>query len=558
MRTPRHFPQARTATLLLGLLLITGATQAGSAASDMSAQLAKFRVVAMPFDSSRYTQRQKQLVARLAEATRYADDLFWEQSDPAGHKLLRSLAGSNKPHDRQLRRMLVINGGRYDLIRENAPFAGAGPRPPGGNVFPSDLTRAEFDAYVARHPEQKAALYDPFTVVRRQGRELIAIPYHIAYRQWLEPMSQALRAAADLSDDAAFANYLRLRAAALLNDDYFQSDLAWLDLVNPQFDIIIAPYETYLDHFLGVKTSYGAAVLVRNDAESRKLDVYKQYLPDIQKALPLGAEDLPSVEGHVSPMEVMDAPMRGGDLRHGYQAAADNLPNDPRVHEQKGTKKIFFKNFLDARVNYVILPIARRLLREDQAALATADGQLRFVLMHEIAHGLGPKAARTPSGKQDIRAAIGPDYGGVEEAKADIVGLFALKWLVDHGHMSAAQLTESYASHLAGIFRSVRFGVAEAHGRAEIMEFNFLAERGVVSYDEKTARYAINFAELPAGIAALARELLEQEATGDRQRVRAWFGKYGAMSPQLTKALANVSDVPIDIDPVSQLEGPRY
>ena len=558
MLTPRNFPATRPAALLLGLVLIVGAAQAGSSASDMSAQLAKFRVVAMPFDASRYTQRQKQLVARLAEATRYADDLFWEQSDPAGHKLLRSLAGSKKPQHKQLRRMLVINGGRYDLIRENAPFAGAGPRPPGGNVFPADLTRAEFDAYVAQHPEQKAALYDPFTVVRRQGQGLISIPYHIAYRQWLEPMSRALRAAADLSDDAAFANYLRLRAAALLNDDYFQSDLAWLDLVNPQFDIIIAPYETYLDHFLGVKTSYGAAVLIRNDAESRKLDVFKQYLPDIQKALPLRAEDLPSVAGHVSPMEVMDAPMRGGDLRHGYQAAADNLPNDPRVHEQKGTKKIFFKNFLDARVNYVILPIARRLLREDQAALATADGQLRFVLMHEIAHGLGPKTAHTPSGQQDIRAAIGPEYGGVEEAKADIVGLFALQWLADHGHISAAQLTESYAAHVAGIFRSVRFGIAEAHGRAEIMEFNFLVERGVVSYDEKAARYAINFTDMPASIAALARELLEQEATGDRTRVIEWFGKYGTMSPQLTTALRNVNEVPVDIDPVSELEGPRY
>lgn len=561
MRIPQYLPQARPAALLVCLVMMASAGQAGSPATDYSpadysAQLAKFRVVAMPFDSSRYTKRQKQLVAKLAEATRYADDLFWEQSDPAGHKLLQSLAGSKKPKDQQLRRMLVINGGRYDLIRENAPFAGASPRPPGGNIFPAGLTRAEFDAYVASHPGQKAALYDPFTVVRRQGQELVSIPYHVAYRKWLEPMSEALLAAADLSDDAAFANYLRLRAAALLDDDYFQSDLAWLDLVNPQFDIIIAPYETYLDHFLGVKTSYGAAVLIRNDAESRKMDVFKQHLPEIQKSLPLGAEDLPSAEGHVSPMEVMDAPVRGGDLRHGYQAAADNLPNDPRVHEQKGSKKIFFKNFLDARVNYVILPIARRLLREDQAALATADGQLRFVLMHEIAHGLGPTAARTPSGKQDIRAAIGPEYSGMEEAKADIVGLYALKWLADHGHISAQQLTESYASHLAGIFRTVRFGIAEAHGRAEIMEFNFLAERGVVSYDEKAGRYAINFAAMPAGIAALAKELLEQEATGDRARVHAWFTKYGTMSPQLTAALRNVSDVPVDIDPVSELEKP--
>jgi hypothetical protein len=304
MHIPEYFQRARSAALLLGVLLIAGTAQAGSSpagnsSQDYSAQLAKFRVVAMPFDTSRYTQRQKQLVAKLAEATRYADDLFWEQSDPVGRKLLMSLAGSKKPQDQQLRRMLVINGGRYDLIRENAPFAGAGPRPPGGNIFPADLTRAEFDAYVAKHPDQKAALYDPLTVVRRQGQALVSIPYHVAYRKWLEPMSRALEAAADLADDAAFANYLRLRAAALLSDDYFQSDLAWLDLVNPQFDIIIAPYETYLDHFLGVKASYGASVLIRNDAESRKMDIFKQHLAEIQKALPLDPQDLPSAEGHV-------------------------------------------------------------------------------------------------------------------------------------------------------------------------------------------------------------------------------------------------------------------
>ena len=527
---------------------VATATKA-SATDGVAVQLQKYRRVNMPFATAGLSTRERQLVEKLAEATRHLDELFWQQSDPQGLLLYRSLAGSAKAEDQQLRRFLQINGGRYDLIREYAPFAGAPPRPLGGSVFPADLTKAEFDAYVVKNTQQKSALYSGVTVVERKGTELVAVPYHVAYRQWLAPMSKALEQAAALSDDPAFAHYLKLRAAALLTDDYYESDLAWLDLVNPKFDLIFAPYETYLDRFLGVKTSYGASVLIRNEAESRKLQVFQQFVPDIQDALPLPAEDRPSKKGHVSPMEVMDAPYRGGDLRHGYQAVADNLPNDPRVHELKGSKKIFFKNFMDARVDHVILPIARQLMQPDQASLATADGYLTSTIMHEICHGLGPTFSRTKTGRVDIRAAIGPEYSGLEEAKADIVGLFALKWLADHGRYPAAKLHEVYASDLAGIFRTVRFGVAEAHGRAEIMEFNFLSERGAIRFDAATGRYSVDFALMPQAIAALAQELLEQEATGDRARVESWFKKYGSMSTELSKALERVKEVPVDVDP---------
>ena len=252
-------------------------------------------------------------------------------------------------------------------------------------------------------------------------------------------------------------------------------------------------------------------------------------------------------------MEVMDAPFRGGDLRHGYQAVADNLPNDPRIHQEKGSKKIFFKNFMDARVNNVVLPMAHILMREDQAALASMDGYMSAVLMHEICHALGPAFARTSTGKVDIREAIGPTYAGLEEAKADVVGLFALNWLMtqDKGVIAKDKAQIVYASYLAGIFRTVRFGVAEAHGRAEMMEFNYLSEQGAIIRDPKTGRYAFDPAKIPGAIAALAKELLEIEATGDRNRAEQWFKKYGSMPAELKSALANAKDVPVDIDPVS-------
>ena len=520
-------------------------------APDLASELAKFKRVRMPFDSSALSARERKMIGKLVQACRLLDRIYWQQSDPDGWLLYQQLQGKPGVEARDLRRFLRINGSRYDLIRDNAPFVGTAPLPPGHNLYPADLTRAEFDRYIAAHPDRKAALYDSWTIVVRDGAALNAVPYHVAYRQWLLPAAQLLREAAALSDDAAFAKFLRLRADALLSDDYLQSDLAWLDLDNPKVDVIFAPYESYLDGLLGVRTSYGAAVLVRNDAESRKLDIYQRYVPDIQDALPLQVEDRPSKQGLRSPMEIMETPFRAGDLRHGYQAVADNLPNDPRVHEQRGSKKIFFKNFMDARVNNVILPIAQRLLRVEQAQRATAEGYLAAVVMHEIAHGLGPAFARVGGGSQDIRAAIGPVFAGLEEAKADIVGLFGLKWLVDHGQVEPQELGSYYISYVAGIFRTVRFGVAEAHGRAQMMEFNYLAARGVLTRDPSSGRYGIDLERMPAAVADLATELLQQEASGDRARAETWFNRYGAMPDELATALEAAHDVPVDIDPVS-------
>jgi len=297
-----------------------------------------------------------------------------------------------------------------------------------------------------------------------------------------------------------------------------------------------------------VKGSYGAAVLVRNECESKKLELFEKYVPDIQDALPLAAEDRPSKHGLETPMEVVDAPFRAGDLTHGYQAVADNLPNDPRVHEQKGSKKMFFKNFMDARVEYVIVPVARKLMEPEQAVKVTSDGYLVGTILHEICHGLGPAFARTAAGKVSIREAIGPMYGGLEEAKADAAGMFAVQWLVDHGALPKEKLEEYYASYVGDLFRTARFGTAEAHGQAEVMEMNYLLERSALLRDRR-GRYAIDYKKMPAAMSDLAKELLEIEATGDRQRAEKWFQKYDQMPAELTVSLAVAADVPVDIDP---------
>jgi hypothetical protein len=523
-------------------------------APDLAQKLARFKTVQMPFHSEGLTAQEKKLVDKLVDATRYLEDTYWRQSDPEGLKLYLSLESSTNPQDIELRRYLRINGSRFDLIDENKPFVGNSPMPPGLGFYPVGITREQIEQYVKQYPQKKAEIYNGQSIVHITGDPMTAgwlsgVPYHVAFREFLEPAAKDLREGADLSGDPAFAKFLRMRADALLNDDYFQSDLAWLDLRDPKFDVIFAPYETYLDDLLGVKTSYGVAVLIRNEEESKKLDVFKKYVGDIQDALPLPAEDRPSKHGLETPMEVMDAPYRGGDLRHGYQAVADNLPNDPRVHEQKGSKKIFFKNFMDARVNYVILPLAKYVMLPDQAEKVSGEGYLLTTIMHEISHGLGPAFARTSSGKVDVREAIGPIYGGLEEAKADVVGMFGLNWLVNHGVLPKDKLEEYYASYVAGIFRTIRFGTGEAHGQAEMMEFSYLSEHGAITR-EASGRYKVQFEKMPDAIVSLAKELLEIEATGDRSRAENWFKKYDVMSPELIAALKSASAVPVDVDPV--------
>ena len=527
-----------------------GAESAGmQVVPDLDRRLAKFRRVEMPFHSTGLTAREVKMVNKLVDASRYLEEIYWRQLDPDGLMLCESLKGSKNPKDEMLRRYLWINGSRFDLLDNNKPFVGSAPMPPGRGFYPQNLTRDQIEQYVKAHPEKKDEIYSPFTVVRWHGDQLEGLPYHIAYRSFLEPAAKDLREAAGLSDDPAFANFLRLRADALLTDDYFKTNLAWLDLKNPKFDVAFAPDETYDDGLLGVKATYGAAVLVRDPQASRKLELFQKYVGDIQDALPLAPEDRPSKHGLDTPMEVMDTPFRAGDLNHGYQAVADNLPNDPRVHEQKGSKKLFFKNFMDARVNYVILPVAQHVMLPAQAAQASGESYLLGTIMHEMAHGLGPAFARTPAGKVDIRASIGPIFSGLEEAKADTVGMFGLKWLVDHDALPKSKLEEYYASYVAGIFRTVRFGTAEAHSQAEMMEFNYLSERGAIKR-QLSGRYAIDYTRMPEAIHDLAKELLEIEATGDRTRAENWFKKYENMPAELQASLKSAANVPVDIDPV--------
>jgi hypothetical protein len=530
------------------------ATQLSITPQELAVDLAKFKPVNIHFDQNHLTDREKQMVAKLVDAAGLLDCIYWRQSDPEGLKLYLTLEGSTNPQNQMIRELLKINGGRFLQIQDDQPFIGSEPAPPGRGFYLPHETRENLEKRISDGRFEKSSVYSPYTIEKTCAVGTTEEywgpcfdPYHAAYGDFLNPMAADLREAAALSDDPAFANFLRLRADALLSDDYYKSDLAWMDLDNPKFDIVFAPYEVYLDGLLGVKTSFGASIMIRNDAESRKLQVFQQYVPELQESLPLGPGDLPSERGKHQPMEVVDAIYRAGDLLHGYQAVADNLPNDPRIHEEKGSKKIFWKNFLDARVNYIILPLAQRMMPADQAKMVTGEGTLDFIVLHEISHGLGP--THVHGSKQGIGEAVGPQYSALEESKADVTGMTCVKWLVDHGAIPKEKLNEIYASFLGESFRTIRFGIAEAHGAGSMMEISYLTERGAIRRDPSTGLYAADFEKMPAAMSSLAKELLEQENTGDRARTEAWFKKYAVMPPDLATALAKGSDIPVDVDP---------
>jgi hypothetical protein len=531
-----------------GARLVAQRNAGGRPVHDETARLARWKEVRMPLPASGISAAERRMLDKLMHASALLDRLFWRQNDLGGYELYR------RTQDPAVRTLLGIMGQRWDVTGDNWCFVGEFRMPPGHDLYPHDLTRAEVDRWVAQHPEDRAVIFAPDTVVVKEprppgsGSRLVAIPYHQEYRRWLEPMAKDLRDAAALSPDPAFANYLKLRADALLTGDYHASELTWLDLKNPKFDLIFAPYQSDIDGLLGVKSAYTAAVLIRNEAESRKLAEFQKFVPDLQDVLPVAAEARPSRRGHVTPMEVMDAPYRAGDLGHGYQAVADTLPDDPRIHEEKGTKKIFFRNFMDARVREVVMPLARQMMDARQAGLVSAEGYLFAVLLHEISHDLGPSFARIDGKDVPIGEAIGPAYGALEEAKADIVGMFGLKWLTDRGALPAARLEEFYASFVAGIFRTVRYGTGESHARAEMAEFNYLREQNAVTL--AGGKCSVDTSRMTAAIGRLARELLETEAAGDRARAEGWFKKYGAMPADLKTALAAAASVPVEIYPL--------
>lgn len=540
------------AALLLATAACTSEQPAGNDTAaaggyDLAAQKAKLAVIEMKPDTSFLTDEERKVVNLLIQASeqmsliyRAQRDANWKQTRAAIEK-----AGGGLPlelYDRYY--------GPWDDLAENRPFFGEAKMPEGAGFYPTDLTKEEFDAYLAKNPAEKTALTSPYTVVVRDGVKLKAIPYSVAYKTELTEAARLLNEAAAITTNASLKKFLTLRAKAFLTDDYFASELAWMDLEGTPIEVAIGPYEVYTDRLHGQKTAFESFVTLKDPAESAALAKYKRYLRDMEANLPVEARYKNFQRGFESPIAVAEQIRGGGDNVPGVQTIAFNLPNDERVREAKGAKKVILSNVLGAKYERILAPMAPLVLVPDQASLVSKKYMQLETLFHELSHSLGPGTIVVNGQRTTVSEALKDQASGLEEAKADVMGAWNILFMMRKGELPAAEKPQLFATYLAGTFRAMRFGIEEAHGQGAAMQYGYLKAKGAFVWDAKAGRYRIDDARFEAGLRDLLRDMIVLQANGDYAGVKAFMAKWAVLDDHARTVIASMQAIPVDIVPV--------
>jgi hypothetical protein len=522
------------------------ATNGGSGAAAMSPiqeKLAQYTTVRLTSDLGALTDRERQMLPLLIDAASAMNEIYWAEAYGNRDSLLQSLT------DPDMRRFAEINYGPWDRLDDNTAFVpGVGPKPDGANFYPTDLSKAELEREIATGGAHGDSLGSQYTLVRRDASgRLAAVPYHVAFTAPVERAASRLREAAALAEDPGLQRYLELRAQALLTDQYQPSDLAWLDMKNNTLDIVIGPIETYEDNLLGRKAAHESYVLIKDKDWSQRLARYAAMLPALQRDLPVPDAYKRETPGTDSDLNAYDAVFYAGDANAGSKTIAINLPNDEEVQLAKGTRRLQLKNAMRAKFDAIMVPIAGVLIAEDQRSHVTFDAFFANTMFHEVAHGLGIK--RTLDGKQTVREALKEQASALEEGKADILGLYMVTKLQEQGELGQADLRDYYTTFLAGIFRSVRFGAASAHGQANMIRFNFFKERGAFSRDEATGTYRVNYEKMRDAMNALSETILRLQGDGDYAGVTQLVRTRGSIGTELQRDLDRLAarGIPVDV-----------
>jgi len=516
--------------------------------ADLEDRLAGYVPTELSPDLGHLDATQTQVLEKLVAASKLMNEIFLIQATPCRDELAARIA--EIPADRQasVARYFRINGGPWDRRFHSEPFFGSWPHPEGANYYPRDLT-AEEKSFIEDSANKMDGL---FTMIRRdEAGSLQAIPYSEFFAVQLEKAAALLNEAAALTENASLKAFLESRAAAFLTDDYYESDMLWMDL-DSIVEITIGPYETYEDGLFGYKAAFESFVTVTDPAESQRLTKFKDELPWLESQLPIPDEYKNMNRGSESPIRVVDEVYSAGDTRAGIQTIAFNLPNDERVREAKGSKKVLLRNVMKAKFDQILLPIAEKLVAEDQLGDLTAESFFLHTLWHEMSHGLGPGKITIDGRETEVRLELKETYSTLEEAKADAMGEWDIFVLTraDKGYFPDTIFREQAATYLAGLFRSVRFGIGEAHGQANAIQFNYLMEKQAISVDETTGRFAIDVAVFEKVIAELVSEICLIQAAGDYEASVKFIETYGGMAPSLAKALEKLADIPVDVEPV--------
>lgn len=487
-------------------------------------------------DLSTLSQGNKKCLPFLIEAAEIMNELFW-------YEAYGDQSGLQKDYsDPYARRAIEINYGPWDRLGGNEPFIeGVGTKPAGANFYPADITKEEFEASSLKDKE------NPYSFIRRSSAgELYAIPYRQQFEMQVTEAAYKLIKASELTDDDMFRNYLHERAKALQSDDYQKSDFAWLEMVNNQLDIVIGPIENYEDQLFGYKTAHEAYVLIKDMAWSKRLEKYAEFLPSLQTGLPVSDKYKAEKPGRDVELNAYDVVYYAGDCNAGSKTIAINLPNDEEVQLKKGTRRLQLKNAMQAKFEKILEPIADVLIDENQRNHITFDAFFSNTMFHEVAHGLGIK--NTINKKGTVRESLKELYSALEEGKADILGLYMIQQLHAKGEIEG-DLKDYYTTFMAGIFRSVRFGASSAHGKANMIRFNYFDEQGAFSKNAETGRYTVNYEKLEKATEKLSEIILTIQGDGDYKRCEELLEKYGNIGPELQGDLDKLSelDVPVDI-----------
>src|SRR6266496_1743359 len=551
--------------LLLGLLRMPAeAKKIKTTPLPNEAQLekmaARFAPTPLRIDTSKLSPGDQQALVKLILAARILDDVFFQQFWSGNTALYARLQKDRTALGKARLNYFWIDKGPWSSLDDNQAFLpGVPPKKPlGANFYPEDMSKEEFEHWISTLPEKdQAQAKGFFTVIRRKDKELQIVPYNEEYKDDLTKAAGRLREAAALTDNESLKTFLSTRADAFVSNDYYESDIAWMDLDAP-LDITIGPYETYNDELFGYKAAFEAYVNLRDEEESAKLSAFTQHLQEIENNLPIDSQYRNPKLGSAAPIRVVDQILSSGDGAHGVQTAAYNLPNDERVVQQKGSKRVMLKNVQEAKFRSVLLPIARRTLTQQAMVDVSFDLFFTHILAHELMHGLGPHQISVQGRDTTPREELKDVYSAIEEAKADVTGLFALQYMMDHAKEMGlnkvlasddAARRQLYNTYLASAFRSLRFGLNDAHGKGMAIQFNYLMDKRAI-VEDKTGRFSINMQKIAQAVTDLDHDLLTVEALGDYAGAKKMLDELGVVRPVLRRALDRLQGIPTDIAPV--------
>lgn len=521
--------------LLSALLLISCESLERDDSLTINERLNQYTEFTLEADVSSLSDNHKEIIKLLIEAGDAMDDAFWMQAYGDKDKLLANL-------DEKQQEFAQINYGPWDRLNGNEPFVeNVDAKPEGANFYPMDMTKEEFEDWDS---EDKDDLY---TMVRRtQNDELVTVPYHEFFEEQHTIASNKLKEAAELAEDEGLKEYLNLRAEALLNDEYRESDMAWLDMKDNTIEVVIGPIETYEDQLYGYKAAHETFVLMKDQEWSNRLSKYADVLPDLQEGLPVDEEYKQEEPGRDSDLNAYDAVYYAGDANAGSKTIAINLPNDEEVQLEKGTRRLQLKNAMRAKYDEILQPISDVLIAEDQREYLTFDAFFGNTMFHEVAHGLGIKNTINDSGT--VREALKEHASALEEGKADVLGLYMVSELRKEGMVDEGAIEDNYVTFMASIFRSIRFGSSSAHGKANLIRFNYFKEKGAFTYDEDTQTYSVDFDKMAEATDSLSNKILTLQGDGDYEGVAEFVDEYGTIGDQLQQSLDRLSEQSIPVD----------